>query len=383
MSSDKTTQQAECQNLSLEDFAYDLPPELIAQHPCEKRDQSRLLVIERTTRSRHHMSFGDIVDFFEPGDVLVANNTRVIPARLYARRLSGGVVKFLLIKPETKRSGLWEAMVTPIKRLKAGEVLVVQSGNGKEHKIEVVEMIVATDGFKRVLVDLGPGERVFSLLSEVGFAPLPPYILREHAKTLEKEGEESSFKSDEEHRPTDLDRYQTVFATEPGAVAAPTAGLHFSKSLLSRIEDKGVHLHFVTLHVGPGTFKPIATTIEDHTIEPERYSIGQAAADAVNRAKQEGKRVFAVGTTTLRALETSGASGIVASEEDATTSLYVKPGHSFKIVDCLVTNFHLSKSSLLVLVCAFAGRDLIMAAYKEAIAQRYRFFSYGDAMLIV
>lgn len=356
--------------LDIEQFSFDLPAELIAQKPAAKRDLSRLLVVVKESGALRHLQFSDIVDLVNADDVLVVNDTRVIPARLFARRKSGGLVKFLLLKPEANNAAVWEAMVTPIKRLKPDDVLEVDREDGT-HEIKIVDIRPAADGFKRVLVDLGQSETVYQLLSEIGFAPLPPYIAR---------AERAEFP-----RHDDLERYQTLFARQPGAVAAPTAGLHFSEEVLERLHDKGVTPAAVTLHVGPGTFKPITSSIDEHTIEPERFSISNETIEKIQRAKERGGRVLAVGTTTLRALETAGKDGIesLSPIENGETSLYIKPGHGFKVVDCLLTNFHLSRSSLLVLVSAFAGRNLIMRAYSEAVERRYRFYSYGDAMLIV
>lgn len=227
-----------------------------------------------------------------------------------------------------------------------------------------------------MLVDLGPKENVYNLLSSVGFAPLPPYISRDYRASQSSQGENS-------HRKEDLFQYQTVFAQTPGAVAAPTAGLHFTPKVIADLKEAGIEIATVTLHVGAGTFKPIEADIDQHTIEEELYTVSAETASKINLAKAEGRRVIAVGTTSLRTLETAGASGLVKEADNQSTALYIKPGHKFAIADGMVTNFHLSRSSLLVLVSAVAGRDLIMKAYKEAIAESYRFYSYGDAMLIL
>lgn len=353
----------------IDDFAYDLPPELIAQEPSGVRHDSRLMVLNRLEKAICHERFCDLPRFLQRGDLLVVNDTRVIPARLTAKRLTGGLVDILLLHPEVSAAGpsrYWLALGTPIKRLKPQEVLSV-SANGTEHKVIVHDIVFGEDGQKRLLLDLGAQEKVYSLLSQIGYAPLPPYIHRDHQESL---------------RSSDLERYQTVFANKPGAVAAPTAGLHFSDELLKQLVDCGIEIQKVTLHVGPGTFKPITSTLEDHTIEPEELSVSKKTADAVNKALDEKRRVIAVGTTSCRALETAGSSGRLMPIVSSKTSLYIQPGYKFKVLSGLITNFHLSRSSLLVLVSAFAGHDLIMQAYKEAIAERYRFFSYGDAMLI-
>lgn len=371
MSQSTFNQRNSSEVFDLDDLSYDLPEELIAQKPSAVRHESRLLRLDCSSGEISHHQFSDIKNFLEPGDVLVVNDTRVVPSRLYARRTSGGIIRLLLVRPMAEKINLWEAMVSPIRRLKVGEELTLISESTVEHKIKVAEIIIDQDGFKRLIVDLGRKEDVYSILGDVGFAPLPPYIVREKP---ESEGDEE--------RLHDLDRYQTVFAKEPGAVAAPTAGLHFSRELLDELQAAGVIVKFITLHVGPGTFKPITTDLENHSIEAELFSISRETADAVNAAKSRGRRVIAVGTTSLRALETAGRSGRLLATDQERTTLYVKPGFEFKIVDAMITNFHLSKSSLLVLVATLAGKDNILRAYKEAVEKRYRFFSYGDAMFI-
>lgn len=355
---------------ALDQYDYDLPQQLIAQDPLPDRAGSRLLHLEKQSGSITHHSFKDLPAILQGGDVLVLNNTRVIPARLLARRQSGGFVRLLLVKAQPGQPQLWEAMVTPIKRLRPGETIAIV-GPSSETDVTISSIITGADGFKRLLLDFGSAERTVALLKEAGHAPLPPYIQRD----LKETGEED--------RESDLERYQTVFARAPGAVAAPTAGLHFSDDLLEKLRGMGVEIHEVTLHVGPGTFKPISSSVDEHTIEPERYSISESTATAVNRARREKRRIIAVGTTSLRALESACESGELSPVESGETSLYVKPGYTFGIIDGLITNFHLSRSSLLVLVCAFAGRERIMKSYNCAVSKGYRFFSYGDAMLIV
>lgn len=355
--------------LKIEDFEYDLPPELIAQKPLDKKDQSRLFVVDREQEAFAHKHFFELPTLLAAGDLLVVNDTRVLPSRLVARRHSGGTIKILLLKPLPTNTAIWESMVTPIKRLKPGEKLTVTRDDGIESEITVHDIVTGEDGFKRLLVNLGAQETVYELLSQVGFAPLPPYIQRDYHEN--------------KHRQEDLRLYQTMFATAPGAVAAPTAGLHFTPSVIEGLEEQGIETVRLTLHVGPGTFKPIEASVESHTIEEELYSISAATAAKINQAKQEGRRIIAVGTTSLRALESAGASGRLEAIDNQGTRLYVKPGFQFKVIDGLITNFHLSRSSLLVLVAAFAGRDRIMSAYREAIEKGYRFYSYGDAMLIL
>ncbi|HEY9758523.1 MAG TPA: tRNA preQ1(34) S-adenosylmethionine ribosyltransferase-isomerase QueA [Oculatellaceae cyanobacterium] len=360
----------------LNDYSYDLPVELIADKPLSTREHSRFLVLDRTNETIEHTRFDALPTFLKAGDVLVVNDTKVIPAKIFAQRASGGNVSLLLIKPETSRPGLWQAMVQPIKRIKPGEYLQTSTVSGAVYQIKVVDIITADDGYKRLLLDLGGGSNVFKLLSEIGSAPLPPYIARDKGTDNSANAERSDTRS------FDLERYQTVFAKAPGAVAAPTAGLHFSDDLLSKLKQNGVQVNFVTLHVGPGTFKPIEDSIEEHFIEPEIFFVPESTAAAVNQAKLEGRRVIAVGTTSMRALESAASGEGVRIVDGESTNLYVKPGYKFKVVDALITNFHLSRSSLLVLVSTFAGKELIMKAYEEAISQRYRFYSYGDAMFI-
>jgi S-adenosylmethionine:tRNA ribosyltransferase-isomerase len=372
----------------LSDYTYDLPPELIADRPLPTREHSRLLVVQRTHKQQNemieHTRFDQLPRFLHAGDVLVVNDTKVIPAKILAQRASGGNVSLLLIKPETSRPGLWQAMVQPIKRIKPGEYLQTSTVSGATYQIKVEEVITAEDGYKRLLIDLGDAGNVFKLLSEIGSAPLPPYIARDKGEEENEERERASGNKAKktETRAFDLERYQTVFARAPGAVAAPTAGLHFSDDLLSRLKHNGIQVHYVTLHVGPGTFKPIDESVDNHFIEPENFFVSETTVQAVNQAKRDGRRVIAVGTTSMRALESAATTDGIRAVDGEATNLYVKPGYKFKVVDALITNFHLSRSSLLVLVSTFAGRELTMEAYREAIAQRYRFYSYGDAMFI-
>ncbi|CAN5594534.1 tRNA preQ1(34) S-adenosylmethionine ribosyltransferase-isomerase QueA [soil metagenome] len=359
--------------LTIEDFEYDLDPSLIAQKPLEQKADARLLVVDRLSGNLQHKHFYDLPSLLKAGDLIIVNDTKVLPSRLIAKRKSGGTVKLLLLKPQTYNIAIWEAMVTPIKRLKPGQELEVEDENGKITTITVKDIVLGPDGFKRLLIDLGAKENVYNLLSSVGFAPLPPYITRDYRADQSENG----------HRKEDLFQYQTVFAQSPGAVAAPTAGLHFTPPVIEALKVAGIEIATVTLHVGAGTFKPIEAEIEDHTIEEELYTVSEATTQAINKAKREGRRVIAVGTTSLRTLETAGASGTMKAADNQSTALYIKPGHKFAIADAMITNFHLSRSSLLVLVSAVAGRDLIMKAYQEAIAERYRFYSYGDAMLIL
>lgn len=367
--------------LELEDLDYDLPPELIAHEPLPVRHQSRLLVADRKTRKLSHKHFSDVKNYLKAGDVLVVNNTKVLAAHLLAKRKSGGTIDLLFLRslPEKASGGrFWEAMGSPIKRLREGEELSIEAEDGTIYSITISGFLFTETGQRRLEIDLG-AVNAYEFFSKVGFAPLPPYILTKRA-SLNALGE--SFE-----RQKDIERYQTVFAQHPGAIAAPTAGLHFSDSLLDELKQQGVDVRYVTLHVGAGTFKPIEDSLQNHKLESEQFFISKETADAINQAKERGSRVVAVGTTSLRALESAAIKGTkyntVRVVDGESTSLYVKPGHEFLIVDSMVTNFHLSRSSLLVLVATFADRDLILSAYKEAVKLKYRFFSYGDAMLIL
>jgi S-adenosylmethionine:tRNA ribosyltransferase-isomerase len=352
----------------IEAFSYDLPAELIAQEPLPVRHSSRLLCLAKQTGEISHTTFADLPQLLNEGDLLVVNDTAVIPARLRARRAFGGLIEILLLRPESNSPNLWRAMAQPLRKLKPGEELTLEGVSGSAARsIRVVDIVFSPEGHKRLLIDLGEPGAVHSLLAEAGFAPLPPYIQRSGQLDM---------------RAADLNRYQTVFASAPGAVAAPTAGLHFSQDILGQLLAKGIETCTVTLHVGPGTFKPITSSVAEHTVESELYSVPEKTARLVNQALDQGRRVIAVGTTSCRALESAGLSGRLEQVGWAETSLYIKPGYKFQIIKGLITNFHLSGSSLLVLVATFAGHAHVMRAYKEAVEQRYRFYSYGDAMLV-
>jgi len=331
------------------DFDYDLPPASIAQEPAP-RGESRLLVIDRPAPERHSR-VKDLPRRLRPGDLLVLNDTRVIPARLYGQSAGGGRMEILLIEKIAERE--WEALVKPGKRARPGAVIEIAEGLAAE---------VVGKREDRYLLRFS--EPVEPHLDRLGHIPLPPYIHRPDT-------------------PEDRERYQTVYASRPGAVAAPTAGLHFSEELLREIADAGIEIARVTLHVGIGTFKPVdAERIEEHRMERERYEIGEEAAEAVRRARESGRRIVAVGTTVVRTLEGAAVdgSGEVRAGSGA-TGLFITPGFRFQVVDALLTNFHLPRSTLLMLVSAFAGRERVLAAYEEAIREGYRFYSYGDAML--
>lgn len=336
------------------DFFYELPQELIAQEPLEKRSSSRLLVLDKNDGSMEHKVFSDLPEYLQKGDCLVMNNTRVIPARLLGERAdTGGKAEILLLK--CIEGDVWEAIVKPGKRVKTGNRLVF--GNN-ELKAEVIE--VMDSGNRLIRFEY---EGIFQeVLDRVGVMPLPPYI----TKKLE-----------------DSERYQTVYSKYRGSAAAPTAGLHFTPQLLEEIRNKGVNLVYLTLHVGLGTFRPVKVKdIEKHVMHSEYYSIDAAAAETINKTKESGCRVVAVGTTSCRVLETVGSSNGRVEQAQGWTDIFIYPGCKFKIIDALVTNFHLPESTLIMLVSAFAGRDSILNAYRTAVDLKYRFFSFGDAMLI-
>lgn len=339
--------------MRLSEFDYELPERLIAQHPVEPRDSSRLLVLDRSQPQIRHCTFAEILDFILPGDTLVFNDTRVIPARLIGRRSdTGGKVEVFLLTE--LNSGEWEVLVKPGKRAKPGTVITF----GPELSCQVGGQ---TDFGGRVVKFIYSG--VFAeILDRLGETPLPPYI---------------------HERLTDSERYQTVYARERGSAAAPTAGLHFTTELLERIKAKGANLVFVTLHVGLGTFRPVAVEdITQHVMHREFYSVPEATAHAVNCAKERGGRIIAVGTTAIRTLETAAADGRLQAGS-GWTEIFIYPGYPFKLVDGIITNFHLPKSTLLMLISAFAGRERVLQAYREAVEHEYRFFSFGDAMLIL
>jgi S-adenosylmethionine:tRNA ribosyltransferase-isomerase len=339
------------------DFDFELPAELIAQEPLPERDASRLLVLDRATGSVQHRRFRDLPDLLNPGDLAVMNRSRVIPARLLGRRSKGGEAEVLLVKD--RGDGRWEAMVRPGRHLRPGQRVTIDD----DLSVMIESEALAEDGRRQVRL-LSARRDIAGALERCGHVPLPPYVRRPD-------------------RPQDRERYQTVYAREPGSIAAPTAGLHFTPVLLERLRARGVERAEVVLHVGPGTFRPVtAERIEDHRVLAEPYVVPLETAHAVAQARARGGRVVAVGTTAVRALEASvTADGAVAAGE-AETGLVIVPGFRFQVVDALVTNFHLPRSSLLLLVSAFAGRERVLAAYAEAVRERYRFYSYGDAMLI-
>jgi S-adenosylmethionine:tRNA ribosyltransferase-isomerase len=340
-----------------EDFDYDLPGGLVAYVPAARREASRLMVLDRDTGSLVHRTFRDVVTYLEPADVLVVNDTKVIKARLAGLKAgTGGKVEILLVRAQDERT--WEVLVSPSRRVHAGTEIVI----GGRYRCIVRERL---EGAKRIVEF--PDDEVSAVIDDVGEVPLPPYIKRAPEKF-------------------DVERYQTIYARKPGSVAAPTAGLHFSEEVIEGIRGRGVDVTSLTLHVGPGTFLPVKVSDpRQHTLEPEYFEIDGTCCESINRSRRSGGRIVAVGTTAVRTLETvADRVGEGQMEPMAGwTQKFILPPYRFKVVDVLITNLHLPRSTLLMLVCAFAGRELIMQAYEEAVRRRYRFFSYGDAMLIL
>ncbi len=351
-------------------YDYTLPKGYIAQHPLPQREASRLMVLHRSTGRLEHRHFWNLPEYLKEGDSLVLNNSRVIPVRLVGRRSTGGKVKLLLIEEAVSPvGGRWRVLLEARGGLKEGEELDIEEGNlkGRLLGMSPLDTIGTTQQW---IVQLEPKEKIKEVLEKVGRMPLPPYIKR----SLEKD---PYFLQDRE-------RYQSVIATQPGSIAAPTAGLHFTKELLKEISKRGVDIIFLTLHVGLGTFIPIKTEdITQHSMEREYYELGPDAARRLNETKRRGGRVIAVGSTSLRVLETAVTASGELSPSRGWTNLFIYSPYKFKIVDALVTNFHLPRSTLLVLVSAFAGREKILEAYSVAMEKGYRFYSYGDAMLIL
>jgi S-adenosylmethionine:tRNA ribosyltransferase-isomerase len=344
-------------DLRVRDFDYDLPKKLIAQHPLEHRDESRMMIVERKKGRITHARFAEFSGCLRPGDVLVLNETKVIPARAWGRA-GDKDAEFLFVKE--RAAGRWEVLCRPAKRVRTGGRVVFGPG---------FEGTVAGEGTGGLRVLRFEIPDVLAELNKVGFAPLPPYIKRR--------------KDQEGLRPRDLERYQTVFARKVGAIAAPTAGLHFTKTILHEMAGRGVEVQRITLDVGLATFQPVRVDrVEDHRMLEEKYEIAPAVARAIEAAKSEGRPVTAVGTTVVRTLESAWREGGVRPGRGA-TSLFIFPGFEYRVVDRLLTNFHLPRTTLLMLVSAFAGRDLVMRAYREAVKESYRFFSYGDCMLIL
>lgn len=337
--------------MNVSEFNYDLPEELIAQTPVEPRDTSRLLTLDRQTGETKQGTFRDILDDVRPDDVWVFNNTRVIPARLYGKRPTGGRVEVLLLHPLGEDR--WEVLVRPGKKALPGTALTFDAG--------VTATVEDRTEFGGRVVKFTYDGDFYARLDEIGEMPLPPYI---------------------HERLQDRERYQTVYSKTPGSAAAPTAGLHFTPEVLKEIAARGATVCYVTLDVGLGTFRPVSVTqIEAHHMHSETYNVSEETARLINEAKRAGRRIVAVGTTSVRTLESAGQSGVVQAGRDA-TELFIYPGYEFKIVDAMVTNFHLPQSTLLMMISAFAGKEHVLAAYREAVAAKYRFFSFGDAMWI-
>ena len=343
--------------MKVSEFYYELPKELIAQHPLEKRDESRLMVLHRDTQEIEHKTFKDIIKYLNPGDCLVINNTKVIPARLYGKiigKQTEKLVEFLLLKQLENDN--WEVMVRPGKKLKTGVQVEFGEGILKAEILEILE-----NGNRKVHFEY---KGIFNeILDKIGLMPLPPYI----TEKLEQK-----------------DRYQTVYAKYEGSAAAPTAGLHFTKELLGQIKAKGIEIANVTLHVGIGTFRPVKVeNIEDHKMHTEHFYIKKEDADKINKAKGEGHRVIAVGTTSCRVLETIANENGDVADTEADTGIFIYPGYKFKCIDSLITNFHLPESTLIMLVSSLAGKEFVIQAYEKAVQEKYRFFSFGDAMIIL
>jgi S-adenosylmethionine:tRNA ribosyltransferase-isomerase len=345
--------------MELKDFSYFLPDELIAQHPCQQRDRSRLLFLDKKNEKMADFSFFQLPDFLQSGDVLVINDSKVIPARLFGKKPTGGVLEILLLtrKIIEKESQTWEVLIRPAKRLRENDVICL--GNDCEAKV------LARISDKKWLVKFFAQDGFEVYLNRFGRAPLPPYIKRK--KTTQPDI-------------TDRERYQTIYAKNPGSIAAPTAGLHFSADVLQTLQAKGIQIAPITLHVGYGTFLPIVVSeVEKHVMESEYYEISAESSQIINN----GRRIIAVGTTSTRTIESVADNDEYVPPKSGTTNCFIYPGYKFKRVNGLLTNFHLPQSSLFLLVCAFAGTDLIKKAYQHAVENRYLFYSYGDCMLIL
>jgi S-adenosylmethionine:tRNA ribosyltransferase-isomerase len=349
--------------MKLSQFRFDLPLNLIAQNPTKKREDARLMVVERKTGKMENKHFRDILEYFDDKDVFVVNNTKVFPARMYGRKeKTGAKIEVFLLRELSRQNRLWDVIVDPARKIRVGNKLYF--GENDELVAEVIDNTTSRGRTIRFLWD-DSEEDFRTMLYKMGETPLPKYIKR---------------KPDEE----DKERYQTVYAKHEGAVAAPTAGLHFSKELIKRLEIKGVRFAEVTLHTGLGTFRPIEVEdLSKHKMEAEYFQITEEACNIVNKAKTGNRRICSIGTTTMRALETSFTSEKMLKPAEGWTNTFIHPPYKFNIADSLVTNFHLPKTSLMIMTCAFAGYDLAIEAYKKAIKDKYRFFSYGDAMLVI
>ena len=349
--------------MKLSEFKFDLPEELIAEHPVDNRDESRLMVLHRSTGKIEHRLFKDVLEYFDEGDVMIMNNTKVFPARMYGNKeKTGAKIEVFLLRELNRESLLWDVLVDPARKIRIGNKLYF--GDDESLVAEVIDNTTSRGRTLRFLFD-GPYEEFKQKITDLGETPLPKYIKREVV-------------------PQDEDRYQTIYAKEEGAVAAPTAGLHFSRELLKRLEIKGINFAEITLHIGLGTFRTVE--VEDltkHKMDSEQVIISEKCADIVNKAKTNKRKVCAVGTTSMRAIETSVSTEGLLKPFDGWTNKFIFPPYDFSIADSLITNFHTPLSTLLMMISAFAGHDLMMEAYHEAIKEKYRFYSYGDAMLIL
>jgi S-adenosylmethionine:tRNA ribosyltransferase-isomerase len=349
--------------MKLSHFQFDLPKELLAEYPSENRDESRLMVIDRKKQTIEHKMFKDVIDYFDDGDVLILNNTKVFPARLYGNKeKTGARIEVFLLRELNAEQRLWDVLVDPARKIRIGNKLYF--GDDDSLVAEVIDNTTSRGRTLRFLYD-GSYEEFRKKLTELGETPIPKYISRDVT-------------------PEDADRYQTIYAKEEGAVAAPTAGLHFSKHLLKKLEIKGIKFAEVTLHVGLGTFNPVEVEdLSKHKMDSEELKITQEACDIVNDAKAKKKRICAVGTTSMRAIESSVSSQSTLNPFDGWTNKFIFPPHDFSLATCMITNFHTPKSTLLMMISAFCGHDLMKRAYEEAIKEGYKFYSYGDAMLII
>ncbi|GAB5417505.1 MAG: tRNA preQ1(34) S-adenosylmethionine ribosyltransferase-isomerase QueA [Crocinitomicaceae bacterium] len=349
--------------MKLSQFNFDLPEELIAEYPSENRDESRLMVVHRETGKIEHKLFKDLMDYVDEGDVMIRNNTKVFPARMYGNKeKTGAKIEVFLLRELNRESLLWDVLVDPARKIRIGNKLYF--GEDDQLVAEVIDNTTSRGRTLRFLFD-GPYEEFKKTITELGETPLPKYIKRDVEKT-------------------DEDRYQTVYASVEGAVAAPTAGLHFSKQLLKRLELKGIDFAEVTLHVGLGTFRPVE--VEDltkHKMDSEQVIIDQECSDIVNDAKNSKKKIFAIGTTSMRAIESSVSTDGMLKPFDGWTNKFIFPPYEFSIADALITNFHTPLSTLLMMISAFCGHELMFKAYEEAVKEKYKFYSYGDAMLII
>ena len=349
--------------MKLSHFQFHLPTELLAEYPAENRDESRLMVVNRKTQTIEHKMFKDVIDYFEEGDVMVLNNTKVFPARLYGNKeKTGARIEVFLLRELNAEQRLWDVLVDPARKIRIGNKLYF--GDDDSLIAEVIDNTTSRGRTLRFLYD-GSYEEFRAKLIELGETPIPKYINREVT-------------------PEDAERYQTIYAKEEGAVAAPTAGLHFSKHLMKRLEIKGISFAEVTLHVGLGTFNPVEVEdLSKHKMDSEELKISQETCDIINNAKKRKQRICAVGTTSMRAMESSVSSARTLNPFDGWTNKFIFPPHDFSLATCMITNFHTPKSTLLMMISAFCGHDLMKKAYEEAIKEEYKFYSYGDAMLII